>query len=1682
VKITMQKEIEDLQTTLHNNGEKLWNGLAIPKTFVTNKDTAHAQALKDAKALEVSWATSVNSINKNTDTVEKKNLSFKASLVSLTAEYDSLQKKVLEYNRTAGSGKQIALTGGTGKISGVLGVSDTKGLQDARKEMAALNKEFADLTRTARADNVLEKRLTNLAEEARKSGVRLEELKDKATKLNQTFSNVSSKTYTNDASKAGVVTATQNTLNSLLNQSGTLTPAKAEEIAAAIRKVDLAMREFTQTGSRVKDSTGSPFDNLFKGIPRLQVTVDVMKAKVADSLTTIDAQGRKVTRTLASLDDAEFGKIEKQFKRFGYTINQVTGEVTKLKKVSDQSKGMFSWLPESLGGMAARLTEFYSLRTIIFAVSSQFRDATRSAIELNQAVYDILAISGDSRAKFDKINDAIYNIAKNSRFTAQEVAGLMQVLAQAGVTAEALPTVSSQVGIFATATASDPKMAADLVTTAMNVYSIKAEQVARITNAMTAALNLSKLEASGLSTAFNYLAPQAAQLGISMEQTLGIVANMAQSGIKASTIGTGVSQLLKEFAAPKERLRNMLSSHGLSAADINPMTKDFADIVQTLQDKGIKVDELFQAMETRVGRAAVTAINLSAESFRNMTASLTGTQAALIAYDKTMDGAKARMNQIKQTTAEIASAVGDHLAPSFIQGTQALRGWVTALGGANGSIATVIVGLTTLGGGMLALYKIAGLIQVGVATLTASLTATAAAAGTTSVAVGVLNGVMKTLKLGMFVGPQAGIMLVLAGIAAAVYAVGKAFDYKKEKQEEANKKELESIAQGERLDRTLNGVAHANKKVSDAYTKYYEAIKAGKTEAEALASLETVQLEIKDEQRKALLLYVAEGGPHAKYIDSLFKEKGALEALIKLESLRREEKNVTAVNAAKEYTMAWEAGQAGMNERATNRYMKKLRGSGAGQFRELTTREKDNLWSSSLSEEQALLRKDNAKKAEAAVGATQLDVPTGRATSEFHIGADGRPTWVHIPEPKQMTPSDKLGGGGAGKFVPKDSTNDNLINILRARREAMTNEAKLSEMTQDDITKMFVEDNKLLIEKITDSFTTTGSKEALAKMLGQLDTLQKVDEAIAKFTGDRAVDKAKTSGLKGLKLQTNLVTAEAMDTVTENKLKTEREVAKKKALDIVEKKEKDFIDGFAKLKDETAKKVAELQKKNWEHIMQDGYASDEDRGKAYGSYIEAERTRLIADANLKAAPLLNKLPKDSPKRKEVEAERDAYVAQGMTEALTGAGDKKHTGELASIDLKIKTEQQLLQTKQAALAAQEKEAWTAQEIARVKTKGLEAERDSIDITTRLMEEKWLIAKTAEEEARWEAEILALEENRAKVNRDIAETNQSSLSAFSDGVKASWQQLTDTRKLTKELGSSLANLTFNGVASSLSSAMSTIFSPDTEKINEITQKIVDLRAQKTTLESEIATIEANTSQTPEELKNLQDKKVALDSVNNSLKEQEAAVRKQKDAWAAFSEGIKGIMKTIIKELQAYIAKLFVVWAVQKMIGLFSGGGEEGTYSDDSGIIYEQNGGVVPVQKFANGNVVKTLKDLGGYIPMSMGTQGQDSVPAMLMPGEVVIKKSTVDFYGQDFLLALNDKKIEKLAAGGAVGGRSTSTGSGEGTGYSLQIVNVADPTSIPQPPVDAQQVINIVSFNIASKGTLEKVIKGSLGSGR
>lgn len=194
--------------------------------------------------------------------------------------------------------------------------------------------------------------------------------------------------------------------------------------------------------------------------------------------------------------------------------------------------------------------------------------------------------------------------------------------------------------------------------------------------------------------------------------------------------------------------------------------------------------------------------------------------------------------------------------------------------------------------------------------------------------------------------------------------------------------------------------------------------------------------------------------------------------------------------------------------------------------------------------------------------------------------------------------------------------------------------------------------------------------------------------------------------------------------------------------------------------------------------------------------------------------------------------------------------------------------------------------------------------------------------------------------------------------------------------------------------------------------------------------------------------------------------------KDFWHSVLDIITEVIKEIIKK--------YMVAAFWRMMAGLGGGGSSNTSSGSSGgsgiELMAAKGGLI--EKYASGGVINISRyygiaaDGGAVVG---GTPNKDSVLALTMPGEYVIRKDVVKQLGVEFFHQLNRgiidmSSIKRYASGGQVtrsGPMVGRGGSGSSETREIRIYNVIDPSTLPQQPTK-DDIINVIRLDAATNG--------------
>lgn len=279
------------------------------------------------------------------------------------------------------------------------------------------------------------------------------------------------------------------------------------------------------------------------------------------------------------------------------------------------------------------------------------------------------AISQATETQMGKLSESILNVAENSRFSAIEITDAATVLAQAGFSVSDIQKTLESITLLATATGSTLKETVDIATASLGAFQLSAENMPRIVNQITQAMNLSKLDIQKFQLAVQYAGNAASDAGLDFEELLASVATVANAGVRSgSTLGTGFRQLLSDMIAPSTKFQAVLQRLGLTAADVDVRTKGLTGSLKVLREAGFTTADAYESFEVRAV-AFYTALSNNLSTYDSLSANLDNNTAAMDANEVQMDSLAAQtdrmFNQFKALAEVAGSGVREALKDIF---------------------------------------------------------------------------------------------------------------------------------------------------------------------------------------------------------------------------------------------------------------------------------------------------------------------------------------------------------------------------------------------------------------------------------------------------------------------------------------------------------------------------------------------------------------------------------------------------------------------------------------------------------------------------------------------------------------------------------------------------------------------------------------------------------------------------------------------------------------------------------------------------------------------------------------------------------------------------------------------------------------------------------------------------------
>lgn len=192
----------------------------------------------------------------------------------------------------------------------------------------------------------------------------------------------------------------------------------------------------------------------------------------------------------------------------------------------------------------------------------------KTTADFDQQMSQVQSLSHATAAEMTQLRDAALEAGQGIGFTASEVADAETELVKAGVSVRD-QLGGGLVGTLNLAAAGQMNVAdaTQIAASAMTQFKLEGKDVPHIADLLAAGADKALGSVSDLGQALKYVGPVAQSMGISIDQTVGTLALLAQNGILADQAGTSLRGMLQSLTSPSTIARKTMEKYSISLYD-----------------------------------------------------------------------------------------------------------------------------------------------------------------------------------------------------------------------------------------------------------------------------------------------------------------------------------------------------------------------------------------------------------------------------------------------------------------------------------------------------------------------------------------------------------------------------------------------------------------------------------------------------------------------------------------------------------------------------------------------------------------------------------------------------------------------------------------------------------------------------------------------------------------------------------------------------------------------------------------------------------------------------------------------------------------------------------------------------------------------------------------------------------
>lgn len=345
--------------------------------------------------------------------------------------------------------------------------------------------------------------------------------------------------------------------------------------------------------------------------------------------------------------------------------------------VRDRTKGGVDSASKRFGGLA-------KAGVALGAVGAVVGSAINKAASFEKTIAVAGAAAKASGTEMQEMAKLALDMGTKTQFGAQGAADAMVELSKSGLTvAQQRAGALAETMTLASAGGLELGSAATYMTNSLNTFRLKAEDASRVSTALAGGADASTASVESLGQALSQVGPGAKNAGLSLEDTVGVLAAFDNAGVKGSDAGTSLKTMLTRLVPATDKARDSMKRMGLDFTDAQGNFVGITEVAERLRQKygGLSEEARTAALSTQFGsdatRAASILIDEGAEGLEKYIKATKDRSAVERAVDAQTKGAAGNMRKFKSALDTLQIVMGTHLLPVVTAVTGGLADLVT---------------------------------------------------------------------------------------------------------------------------------------------------------------------------------------------------------------------------------------------------------------------------------------------------------------------------------------------------------------------------------------------------------------------------------------------------------------------------------------------------------------------------------------------------------------------------------------------------------------------------------------------------------------------------------------------------------------------------------------------------------------------------------------------------------------------------------------------------------------------------------------------------------------------------------------------------------------------------------------------------------------------------------------------